>query len=166
MNPLPRTGSYLIDSMLLAAGAICFTVAVGLVVLVGALLIQAIMLVSGPYVGSRSAASVLAILVFAAYVGVPSYLIAIYADDPEGRGAAADTDETADLEPPADPGEQAAEGQVADDRAVTALREEEPGRDVADSEAGPSDEHGPEAARCHGARPEGEYSDPPEGEGP
>lgn len=80
MNPLPRTGSYLIDSMLFALGAILFTVAVGLVVLVGALLIRATLLVARPLTGSSASASLLALLVFAVYVGVPTYLLATRTD--------------------------------------------------------------------------------------
>lgn len=82
VNPLPRTGSYLIDSMLFAIGAICFTLAVGLVVIVGALLIRATIHLSQPYTGSRGTSSLLAILVFALYVGVPSYLLATRTEAP------------------------------------------------------------------------------------
>lgn len=76
VNPLPRTGSYLIDSMLFALGAILFTLAVGVVVLGGALLIRATLQVARPITGSQGASSLLALLVFAAYVGVPTYLLA------------------------------------------------------------------------------------------
>lgn len=82
MNTLPRTGSYLIDSMLFVLGAICFTLAVGIVVVVGALLIRATIQLTQPYTGSSGTSSLLAILVFALYVGVPSYLLAIRTDDP------------------------------------------------------------------------------------
>lgn len=82
MNPLPRTGSYLIDSMLFVLGAICFTLAVGVVVVVGALLIQATIQLTQPFTGSSSTSSLLAILVFALYIAVPSYLVAVRIDDP------------------------------------------------------------------------------------
>ena len=82
MNPLPRTGSYLIDSMLFVLGAICFTLAVGLVVVVGALLIRATIQLTQPYTGSTSTSSLLAILVFALYIGVPSYLLATRTEEP------------------------------------------------------------------------------------
>ena len=93
VNPLPRTGSYLIDSMLFAVGAICFTLAVGLVVIVGALLIQATIQLSQPYTGSRSTSSLLAILVFALYIGVPSYLLATRTEAPSASDEERDGEE-------------------------------------------------------------------------
>lgn len=81
MNPLPRTGSYLIDSMLLALGAILFTLAVGVVVLVGALLIRATLLFARPITGSQGVSSLLALFVFSVYVAVPAYLLATRAED-------------------------------------------------------------------------------------
>ena len=91
MNPLPRTGSYLIDSMLFALGAILFTIAVGIVVLVGALLIRATVQVARPITGSQGVASLLALVVFSLYVAVPTYLLAtktedvVGDDDPDGE---------------------------------------------------------------------------------
>lgn len=84
MNPLPRTGSYLIDSMLFALRAILFTLAVGLVIVVSALLIQATVQLTQPFTGSRSASSFLALLVFAAYIAVPTYVLATRTDDGPG----------------------------------------------------------------------------------
>ena len=93
MNTLPRTGSYLIDSMLFVLGAICFTLAVGLVVVGGALLIRATIQLTQPYTGSSGTSSLLAILVFALYVGVPSYLLAIRTDDPTASERTRDQEE-------------------------------------------------------------------------
>lgn len=81
VNPLPRTGSYLIDSMLLALGAILFTLAVGVVVLGGALLIRATLLVTRPVTGSQGVSSLVALLVFSVYISVPAYLLATRAED-------------------------------------------------------------------------------------
>ena len=160
MNLLPRTGSYLIDSMLFTLGAICFTLAVGLVVLVGALLIQATLLVTQPYTGSRSVSSVLALFVFATYVGVPSYLIATYADDPEGR-----VDQAADDPESVDERETTADRTATGDRTVADDRGEGPRREDAPGEDGPGEEPRREEARCDGARPEGERNDRRDGEG-
>lgn len=81
MNPLPRTGSYLVDSMLLALGAILFTLAVGLAVLVGVLLLRGTIHVARLLTGSQGIASLVALVVFALYIAVPTYLLATRGDD-------------------------------------------------------------------------------------
>ena len=93
MNPLPRTGSYLIDSMLFALSAILFTLAVGLVVLVGALLIRATLHVTRPLTGSSAVSSLVALVVFAVYIGVPTYLLATRTDEDWTPGGARDREE-------------------------------------------------------------------------
>lgn len=81
MTLLPRTGSYLIDSMLAVLRVILFTLAVCLVVLVSALVLRATIVLTEPLTGSRRAASLVALVAFATYLGVPAYLLAVRTDD-------------------------------------------------------------------------------------
>jgi hypothetical protein len=77
----PRTGSYLIDSMLLVLRAILFTLGGCLVVGVSALLVRATLVLTEPYASTR-VASLLALLVFVVYVGLPTYVLATRTDLP------------------------------------------------------------------------------------
>ena len=79
MRLFPRTGSYLIDSMLFVLRALLFTLGVCLVVGVSALLVRATLVVTDPHVSTR-VSSLLALLVFVVYVGLPTYLLATRAD--------------------------------------------------------------------------------------
>lgn len=79
MRLFPRTGSYLIDSMLFVLRALLFTLGVCLVVGVSALLVRATLVATDPHVSTR-VSSLLALLVFVVYVGLPTYLLATRAD--------------------------------------------------------------------------------------
>lgn len=70
---------------------ISFTVAVCLVVLVSALLIRATLQILAPLTDS-STASLVGLVVFAAYVGIPSYLVATRTESTEEEESSATVD--------------------------------------------------------------------------
>jgi hypothetical protein len=78
---LPRTGSYLIDPLLLAVEAILFTALVTLAVGASALLLWATLSTAGAYTRSARASSLLALLVFVTCIAGPTYLLVAASDD-------------------------------------------------------------------------------------
>ena len=136
MRLFPRTGSYLIDSMLLVLRALLFTLGVCLVVGVSALLIRATLVVTDPY-APRHVSSVLALFVFVVYLGVPTYLLATRTDlgDGGGDGPLSGDEGAAPTERSGTPGavdeprapDEAAAGEAANGAEVADAREGEAG---------------------------------------
>jgi hypothetical protein len=145
----PRTGSYLIDSMLLVLRAILCTLGVCLVIGVSALLVRATLALTDPYASTR-VSSLLALLVFVVYVGLPTYLLATRTDLPGDErksapepdsGSAGRAGTPAAVDEPTAPDEAAANAGGSDAGESDAGRSDMDQSDVADSRDGdPADQ--------------------------